>query len=107
MLAVVGLIRVAREGFAEEWASLISEAWVVEGSNYAALTFPALRHHIGSIVWTLDDALTRIFADPLFKDGISAQGAKILTVASVSDISRPAGTKIADLDFASLDLEGV
>ncbi len=85
--------------------SLISEPWVVEGSNYAALSLPPPLHYIGSVVWTLSEALARIFADPLFKDGISAQEAKILTVASVSDISRPAGTKIADLDFASLDLE--
>ena len=105
MRAVVGLIKLANEGFTEEWENLTSEPWVVEGSNHAALTFPVTRHTFGSRVWTLNDALTRIFSHPLFNDGISAQEAKILTVLSDSDITRPAGTRLADLDFAVLGVE--
>lgn len=103
--AAEGLIWLANEGFAEEGASLISEPWVVEGSNYAALTFPTVRHDTGSEVWTLNEALTRVFSYPVFKDGLSTQEAKTFTVASSADITRPLGARIADVDFAGLDIE--
>ena len=103
MKAALGLVRVAEEGYT---ARLISEPWVVEGSNYAALTFPVTWHYLnGSVVWNLYDALARVFAYPAFRDGISAQESKILTVASSPGIGRPPEARVTDLDLAGLDLE--
>ena len=103
--AVVGLTRLADLGFGKELARLTQEPWVVDGSNYEALAFPTVRHTVGSQVWTLENALARIFSDPVFSDGVSAQEAKILPVLSASDLPRTSGAEIADLDFAALDLE--